>query len=157
MNPKLKNILIFGGIFILLVVGYIVFFGGNTQNTPALTTTGGTTGASTAVTSPTSQSAVGKEFLTTLLNLRNIKLDDSIFTNPAFASLQDFELSLIQETNPGRPNPFLPLGVDQSTATTGSTGSSQTGTTTGGPVSPQGTGTGTSTTPTTSPTPSTNQ
>ena len=129
MKPLLKNILIFGGIFILLVIGYAVFFGG------------------TSATAVGGQNAVGAQFLTTLLNLRNIKLDDSIFTDASFVSLQDFELTLIPETNPGRMNPFSPLGVDASsstvtTGTTPSTGTTTTGTT-GGPTAP---GTGTTTT-----------
>lgn len=155
MKPLLKNILIFVGIFILLVVGYAVFFGGKSA-TPALVTTGGTTGASSA-TAVGGQNGVGAQFLTTLLNLRNIKLDDSIFTDASFVSLQDFELTLIPETNPGRMNPFSPLGVDASTATattttgtttgsatttglTTSTSSGQAGSSTGGPTAP-GTGT----------------
>ena len=112
MNPKVKNIIIFASIFILAIVAYAVFFG-KKSSTPSLQTTAG---APAAAVSPVAGNGVGKEFLATLLNLRNIRLDDSIFKNPSFTSLQDFELSLIQEANPGRQNPFLPLGVDQEPA-----------------------------------------
>ncbi len=144
MNPKIKNIIIFAGIFILLVVGYVVFFKKDNTQTPALVTTSGVAGSSTQ--STVAGGDVGREFLTTLLNLQNIKLDDSIFTNTAFLNLKDFELTLIQETNPGRTNPFLPLGTDS-----GSTNSSV-GTTIITPLppaSPTPTTGGSNTTPTT--------
>ncbi len=116
MSSKIKNISIFVGIFILLIAGYYFFFG-NKTSAPALQTTSGVpTTASSA--SPVGNSGVGKEFLDTLLNVKNIKLDASIFSNPSFTSLHDFDLSLIQEQNPGRKNPFLPLGSDSQPAPT---------------------------------------
>ncbi len=135
MNPKIKNIIIFGGIFILLVAGYVIFFGKKTS-TPALQTTSGIpTTASSA--SPVGSAGVGKEFLDTLLNIRNIKLDASIFSNPAFISLNDFDLSLIQEQNPGRKNPFLPLGTDsQPSPTPAASPSPQSANPQGGPSNP---------------------
>ncbi len=152
MNPKIKNIIIFAGIFILLVVGYVVFFKKDNTQTPALVTTSGVAGSSTQ--STVAGGDVGREFLTTLLNLQNIKLDDSIFTNTAFLNLKDFELTLIQETNPGRTNPFLPLGTD-TTATSTTTSVGTTTITPLPPASPIPTTNGSNTTPTT-PTP-TNQ
>ncbi|MCU0660620.1 MAG: hypothetical protein MUD00_03375 [Candidatus Pacebacteria bacterium] len=134
MQPKIKNIIIFVAIFALLVVGYVLFFG-NKAETPALTSTAGISGSSTATT-VTGTSDVGKEFLATLLNLRTIKLDDSIFSDPAFRSLQDFELALIPEANPGRLNPFLPLGSDIRTTAAIPTVSTVTG-----PTTPTTTGT----------------
>lgn len=110
MNPKIRNIIIFAGIFALLVAGYVLFFGKPSAEVPALTTTSGTAGSSTA--STVAGADVGREFLATLLSLRTIKLDTAIFSNPAFLALRDFELTLIQEANPGRTNPFSPLGTE---------------------------------------------
>lgn len=112
MNPKIKNLIIFSVIFILLVVGYVVFFRGSPQ--PALTTTTGIPLPS--ATAPTGD--VGQEFLTTLLNLKNIQLNDSVFNNPAFSKLQDYTITLVPEGNEGRVNPFAPIGTDFSGMTT---------------------------------------
>ncbi len=107
MNPKIKNILIFGGIFVLLIGAYLLFFR-QKEVAPLATTAGTPLPAATAV----SESSVGQEFLALLLNLRTIKLDDSTFSNPAFNSLQDYTITLVPEGNEGRPNPFDAIGVD---------------------------------------------
>ena len=58
---------------------------------------------------------IGQEFLTQLLNIRSIKLREDIFSRPAFISLTDFTIELIQLGNEGRPNPFAPFGIDGTT------------------------------------------
>lgn len=50
----------------------------------------------------------GQEVVETLLALRAITLDGSIFSDPAFASLRDTSTDIVQEPV-GRPNPFAPL------------------------------------------------
>ena len=121
MNPKIKNLIIFSVIFILLVVGYVVFFRGGSQ--PALTTTTGTPLPSTTTTTGVN---VGQEFLTTLLNLKNIQLDDSVFNDPAFSKLQDYTITLVPEGNEGRVNPFAPIGTDFSATTVSATSATST-------------------------------
>lgn len=56
----------------------------------------------------------------TLLMLRAVKLDGTIFSAPAFARLQDFSTEIVPEPV-GRENPFDPLSATQrqSTAATG--------------------------------------
>ena len=66
----------------------------------------------TGAVSPGEGAVLGQEFLTLLLNVKNIRLDDSIFTDPAFATLRDSSIVLIQDGNEGRPNPFAPIGSD---------------------------------------------
>ncbi len=44
----------------------------------------------------------------TLLTLRTVKLDGTIFSDPAFMGLQDVSTDIIAEPV-GRPNPFAPL------------------------------------------------
>ena len=49
-----------------------------------------------------------KDLVATLLALRTVKLDASLFTDPAFLSLKDFSVEIVPEPV-GRPNPFAPL------------------------------------------------
>jgi len=56
----------------------------------------------------------------TLLQLRSVSLSGTIFSDPAFARLQDFGTQIIPEPV-GRPNPFAPLTA-RSTSTAGTTG-----------------------------------
>lgn len=53
----------------------------------------------------------GGELLTLLADMRTIRLDESLFSDPAFQELQDFSVALRSEPK-GRPNPFAPLGKD---------------------------------------------
>ncbi len=82
-------------------------------NADAATTAGLTTsGIPDSPLAPNKTLGVGNEFVTLLLNIRSIKLDSSIFSDKSFRSLQDFSRPIPPDTNPGRPNPFAPLGVD---------------------------------------------
>jgi len=67
----------------------------------------------TAASSP-EQNAIAQNLLSLLLNIKNIKLDDSIsiFSDETFQSLNDSSIILISETNGGRPNPFAQFGSD---------------------------------------------
>ena len=56
-----------------------------------------------------------QDLIETLLALRAVKLEGTIFTEPVFQNLTDFSTQIIPEPI-GRPNPFAPLE--------GSTGSS---------------------------------
>lgn len=51
------------------------------------------------------------EVLKLLLDMRTIKLDDTIFQNPAFNVLKDTGQQIIPEPV-GRKNPFAPVGND---------------------------------------------
>ena len=50
-------------------------------------------------------SVAEQEILRLLLDMRSIKLDSSIFENPAFGSLRDFSREIVPEPV-GRTNPF---------------------------------------------------
>lgn len=67
-------------------------------------------GSSSSVISsqPAATSADEKELVETLLALRSVTLDGTIFTEPAFMSLRDFGTQIVPEPA-GRPNPFAPL------------------------------------------------
>ncbi len=125
--PKLKNIIIFGVIAVLVIGGYL-YFKPAAESPNLLTNTGpgGLVTDSNSGTATMSSDAIGQDFLNLLLNVQNIKLDDSIFSDPAFLSLHDSSIVLVQDLKAGRPNPFAPLGTEN-TAQPGAGG-----TTTGG-------------------------
>ncbi len=114
-NPIVKKILIFIIIAILLVAGYELIFKKITVPVPALQTTSGL-GVNQSAVSPTatvgSSGTVGNDFLTLLLSIQSIKLDDSILSSKSFSVLQDFNRPIPEDTNPGRVNPFAPIGAD---------------------------------------------
>ncbi|MBX4192067.1 hypothetical protein KW798_01105 [Candidatus Parcubacteria bacterium] len=87
-----------GGVLgaVVLVWVYFTYFSGGSSD-QLLTSTDP---ASTAVT---------QELITTLANLKTIKLDASIFKDPLFVSLSDFGV-VIPPQQTGRRNPFAPLG-----------------------------------------------
>lgn len=98
---KYKNIFLIIIIAALLYFLYTYFFDSQDGDKPLVSSTHNT-----------SQSAlVGKEFLATLLELRSLDLDSTIFEERFFVILRDFS----QEVEPqpaGRPNPFAEIGND---------------------------------------------
>ena len=99
-----------------LILIYIFFLKPAPAQPDLVTSSGGTT--SPNVTNTAEQTTqIGADFLATLLNVKSITLDDSIFTDPAFANLHDSSIVLIPDQTEGRPNPFLPIGTDVSSTT----------------------------------------
>ena len=99
---KRKNIII--GVFIFVVSFFIYAFFFKSENTNEVLK---------KETSALSQDdAKGKDLLVVLLNLNNIKLDESIFSSRLFTSLQDFTINLPKTGATGRVNPFAPIGSD---------------------------------------------
>ena len=60
------------------------------------------------LTTQTVGGAPDQELVETLLALRSVKLDGTIFTEPAFTTLQDYSTPIVPEPV-GRENPFAPL------------------------------------------------
>ncbi len=110
MSSKIKNILIFLGIGLALIVVYFLVFK-KVPATPALISTS-LNPVTTNTVSPAS--TVGQDFLTVLLDVKNIQIDDSIFKDQAFLSLNDSSILLVPDGTEGRANPFAPLGSDTS-------------------------------------------
>jgi len=54
--------------------------------------------------------AVERELLSTLLELRSLRLNEGIFNDPVFHSLRDFGQPLTPQPI-GRNNPFAPIGT----------------------------------------------
>lgn len=59
------------------------------------------------------QNIKGRELLTVLLSLNNIRLDEEVFSSPLFTSLEDFSIALPDSGTTGRDNPFAPIGVEE--------------------------------------------
>ena len=53
----------------------------------------------------------GSDILVLLDQMKNITLDNGIFTNPLFLGLTDFTIELTEEPI-SRPDPFAPIGQD---------------------------------------------
>lgn len=128
---KSKSSMFILGILILAIVGAGVYFfvikkdGDSSATGLVSTNTGATQGLQNTA---AAQSATGSQVVAILRNLSVIKLDDSVFKNPAFALLTDVSISLPPITNQGRRNPFAPIGTDPmtpdptTTSATGTTG-----------------------------------
>ena len=131
MNPKIKNIIILVVVAIALILVY-VFFLKPAPAEPNLTSSGTAVSSTTNVTDQ--NNSANQDFLSLLLSVKSIKLDDSIFSDSTFSTLHDSSILLTPDGTEGRPNPFAPIGNDIVPITT-------TGTlTTTGTVSGNGTG-----------------
>lgn len=93
---RYQNIILGVVLIALAFTVYSYFFTGNTA--PIL---------GTEAVTPTT--AVDQDLISLLFELKGITLDDSIFADPTFRSLQDFSQALVPEPI-GRHNPFAPLG-----------------------------------------------
>lgn len=96
MQGFLQNKAVLVGLISLLVAG-AAWYGLTSppSSNSALVTTGAT-------------NAPGQDLVETLLALRAVKLDGTIFTEAAFTGLTDYSTPIIPEPV-GRPNPFAPL------------------------------------------------
>lgn len=110
--PNIKNIVIFVVVAIALYGGYTYFFGGTPDvQDPGVLSSQGDPNATASL----DGNDPGQEFLAILLNLKTIKLDQSVFNSNSFTHLQDFTRVIAPATNVGRPNPFAPIGTDPQT------------------------------------------
>ena len=112
MASKIKNIIIFTVIAVLLFLIYI-FFIKSAPEEQSLVSSSTNTGLPNSNTLG-QNSVIAKDFLSVLLNVKNIKLDDTIFSNKSFTSLRDSSIPLASPTpeEEGRTNPFAPIGSD---------------------------------------------
>lgn len=121
MKKSLRNLLIFLGIALLLLVGYFAFF--KTNSAPAQTgPLASTNRASTTTPLAASQGATtGNQLLALLGRVSTLTLNDDIFANPAFDMLQDISIVLPPIEARGRRNPFAPISANNA-ATAAATG-----------------------------------
>jgi len=115
--PNIKNIIIFTTIAAAFILIYIFFIKPapvqeNLTSLPSSTALPNIDGSGADANTENKTSLVAKDFLALLLNVKNIKLDDAIFSDIAFDSLHDSSIVLIPDGNEGRPNPFAQFGND---------------------------------------------
>ena len=108
--PKTKNIIIFVIIAAIFVLIYILFMKPKPPIASLISTTGAPVVQNTGVVD--TNSTLAQDFLSLLLNVKNIKLDDAIFSDNAFTNLHDSSITLTPDGTEGRVNPFAPLGSD---------------------------------------------
>jgi hypothetical protein len=111
MMALLRNKFVIIGIVVVVLFG--AWYGLTSSSVPA-----------SVLSTTTPDTDAGDEtIVTTLVQLQAITLSGAIFSNPAFASLQDYTTA-IQPEPVGRTDPFAPLPA-QSTPTVGSSKSAQ--------------------------------
>lgn len=103
MNQKTKQIIIILVVIIIAFIGFKMFFADQETGNTTLITDQTTTG----------QFVDGQTILVLLDNLNKITLDESVFSDKIFTSLVSFERPIADQII-GRPNPFLPIGLDGS-------------------------------------------
>lgn len=94
---------------ILLVVAWYLFGGSKPKGGELVTTT-----------VISEENSVEGNIVDTLLTLRAVSLSGTIFSDPAFSSLNDFGTQIVPEPV-GRPNPFAPRGLSTTTRETSTT------------------------------------
>ncbi|MDE2399601.1 MAG: hypothetical protein KGL67_01140 [Patescibacteria group bacterium] len=110
---KPKNIIIFAVVGIALVLIYVFFINKAPEQTGLVSTSSNPVTSSTPTSDASNPNSLGsKDFLAVLLNVKTIKLDNSIFSNVAFSSLHDSSIVLTPDGTEGRINPFAPIGSD---------------------------------------------
>ena len=96
---RYKNVLLLIAAVVLLFIAYTVLFKGDTSD--EILNTGVPQGPA---------EIVERELLGLLIELKEVELDNTIFSDPAFRSLEDFSQELVP-LPVGRINPFAPFGV----------------------------------------------
>jgi hypothetical protein len=115
MSSKVKNIIIVVVIAAALILAYVFLFNKNSNETN-LTSTSGV--SSLPNVNSNQNVPVDTEFLSVLLGIKNIKLNDSIFSDVAFKNLNDSSITLVPDNNEGRKNPFANIGLDPASTPT---------------------------------------
>ncbi len=110
--PKVKNIIMFTVIAAVLILAYVLFLKPSGKEEGNLVSSTGQTTTGPLADSVAKKESVAGDFLSVLLNVKNIKLDESIFSDKAFVNLKDSSITLIPTGDEGRPNPFAPIGSD---------------------------------------------
>lgn len=105
MSQTTKQIILIVIAVIVIFVGYKVFFVNPDGGNDTLQ----------AVKINSDELAEGQVILSLLDKLNKVKLDEEVFSNKTFVSLVDFEREIADQVK-GRQNPFLPIGVENSSS-----------------------------------------
>ena len=96
-QPAGSKVKTYGVIAIVVLVFVLIYF----------YSSGGAPAAGNIV-AGTSYGSIGSSELDLLNQVRSMRIDTSLFSDPAFLSLQDYSVAIAPE-GVGRPNPFAPL------------------------------------------------
>ncbi|MFA6257814.1 MAG: hypothetical protein WC671_02255 [Candidatus Paceibacterota bacterium] len=116
--PKIKNIIIFIVIALVFFLIYLFFIKSSPEQDNLVSERANSTlpnmdGSSLGdINTSNTNSLISKDFLVTFSNIKDLKLNDTIFSDPAFISLHDSSIVLIPDGTEGRPNPFAQFGND---------------------------------------------
>lgn len=114
MHNKYNKFLIVSTIFISISVLSFYFMASVKNEKIIPTVYGSSLLSSKGLNSPlemASGAASDFSFLSSLFSLKKIKIDVSLFSNKSFNSLKNNSVKL-EQVNPGRINPFAPIGSD---------------------------------------------
>lgn len=114
--PKIKNIIIFlviGGIFTSIYFFYMKSRSGGGDKSAIVSTSSAPVAPFPGKQDEAAGKEVAQDFINLLLSVQTIQLNDAIFTDEAFQSLDGSNsITLVPDGNEGRPNPFAKFGAD---------------------------------------------
>lgn len=102
MSQKVKQIIISVVVILVALIAFKVFFVDEDSGSSAL-----------VAENANATFIDGQAILSMLNNLNRVTLDESVFSDKVFLSLESFERDLDSQVL-GRPNPFYPIGQDGS-------------------------------------------
>jgi uncharacterized protein (UPF0333 family) len=100
MASKIKNIIIFTVIAAILILVYIFFVKPAPVQQNLVSSTNSPISVSNTVAENANilnqNSLIAKDLLSVLLSVKNLRLDDSIFSNVAFINLHDYSIVILK-------------------------------------------------------------
>lgn len=114
MRTKILKISLIVAIVIFAGVGFNYFFGSkkvDTTKSPLSSASATPKSTSTMPSDNATSKTVNKDtqFLSTLLGLSKINIDNTIFANKSFSLLEDNNVEITSDVSVGRDNPFAPI------------------------------------------------
>lgn len=85
---------------VIVIIAALLYFSYSGSSAPA--------GSTTLQAIPGGAGDVGANVVAMLNEIRSLRIDKTLFTDPAYQTLQDYSVT-IPELNVGRANPFAPI------------------------------------------------
>ena len=118
---KINNKFLIVSAILIIFSGFYLYFSNELESEAAITTSSNSVTSSKSISSTISQKdkiVSDTAFINTLLSLKKIKIDTSLFSNKAFTILRDNSVQITLDNNSvGRPNPFLLMGAESTNTT----------------------------------------
>lgn len=106
---------------VIIIVVLVMGSGSNNQNQGSSLTSATGESVSTTGQARNELQQMSDELLNLLRSLEGIRLNNDVFTNPAFDELRDITIPVPDDGVTGRRNPFAPLGNETLQSTTSTT------------------------------------